>query len=31
VAIRKFYDDNTDVSEKSDEWKKKVRPLTATK
>ena len=30
-AIRKFYDDNTDVSEKSDEWKKKVRPLTATK
>ena len=31
VAIRKLYDDNTDVSEKSDEWKKKVRPLTATK
>ena len=31
VAIRKFYYDNTDVSEKSDEWKKKVRPLAATK
>ena len=31
VAIRKFYDDNTDVSEKPDEWKNKVRPLTATK
>ena len=31
VAIRKFYDDNTDVSEKSDEWKKKVRPLTKAK
>ena len=30
VAIRKFYDDNTDVSEKPDEWKNKVRPLTAT-
>ena len=28
VAIRKFYDDNTDVSEKPDEWKNKVRPIT---
>ena len=31
VAIRKFYDDNTDVSEKSDEWKNKVRPITKAK
>ena len=28
VAIRKFYDDNTDVSEKPEEWKNKVRPIT---
>ena len=31
VAIRKFYDDNTDVSEKPDEWKNKVRPITKAK
>ena len=31
VAIRKFYDDNTDVSEKPDEWKNKVRPITKVK
>ena len=31
VAIRKFYDDNTDVSEKPEEWKNKVRPLTKAK
>ena len=31
VAIRKFYDDNTDVSEKPDEWKNKVRPITQAK
>ena len=30
-AIRKFYDDNTDVSEKPDEWKNKVRPITKAK
>ena len=30
-AIRKFYDDNSDVSEKSDEWKNKVRPITKVK
>ena len=31
VAIRKFYDDNTDVSEKPEEWKNKVRPITKAK
>ncbi|MED5456346.1 MAG: sulfatase [Verrucomicrobiota bacterium] len=31
VAIRKFYDDNTDVSEKPDEWKNKVRPIIKAK
>ena len=31
VAIRKLYDDNTDVSEKPDEWKNKVRPITKAK
>ena len=31
VAIRKFYYDNTDVSEKPDEWKNKVRPITKAK
>ena len=31
VAIRKFYDDHSDVSEKTDEWKNKVRPLTNQK
>ena len=31
VAIRKFYDDNTDVSERPDEWKNKVRPITKAK
>ena len=31
VALRKFYDDNTDVSEKPDEWKNKVRPITKAK
>ena len=31
VAIRKFYDDNTDVSEKPNEWKNKVRPITKAK
>ena len=31
VAIRKFYDDNTDISEKPDEWKNKVRPITKAK
>ena len=30
-AIRKFYDDNSDVSEKPDEWKNKVRPITKVK
>ncbi|MEC7224934.1 MAG: sulfatase [Verrucomicrobiota bacterium] len=30
-AIRKFYDDNSDVSEKPDEWKNKVRPITKFK
>ena len=30
-AIRKFYDDNSDVSEKPDEWKNKVRPITEVK
>lgn len=30
-AIRKFYDDNSDVSEKPDEWKNKVRPINKVK
>ena len=30
-AIRKFYDDNSDVSEKPDEWKNKFRPITKVK